>query len=276
MRRLLILPVALLALLLSGCAAQRPRTRSCYRGRRTAAGRGAARQGRRLPLLNGAWTRCRSRSTSGRWSTSARSTTSPPNGVRVLTYTDPGTFAGAGPRPNVDAERRDRLHGDRRAAPGSGRARTRPNVVAGIGRADPDPRHRSATRPTPTSTCSGRPAASTRAPGAATSTTASTCSPATTRRTYKLNDGPNPEDSTVTTAFYTPALLRPLGRRRAEDRGPRAPPASTSSTATRTSSRPATAAAARTRSTTPRARSSSTRAARCARSAPTSAPTAGR
>ena len=73
-----------------------------------------------------------------------------------------------------------------------------------------------------------------------------------------------------------PALLRSLGRRRAQDHCAGGDRASTSSTATRIYSRPAPAGEARTPSTRARARSSSTRLGRFARSARTSAPTAGR
>ena len=126
----------------------------------------------------------------------------PPNGVRVLTYTDPSTFAGPDPDADARRQRRDRPDGHRRRRPGAG-GRNPPNVVAGErrGAAPPRPARRPDRRlrlPLPPDR-QPRP----RAPAARTSTTGSTCSRATTRRTYKLDDGPNPEDSTVTTSFYS-------------------------------------------------------------------------
>ena len=96
------------------------------------------------------------------------------------------------------------------------------------------------------------------------------------KTTYKLQDGPNPENTTVTTPFYVDHFSDRWLNDQIQRQGRQRVARSTSSTAPRPRSARASAGAPRTPSTTPRARSSPTGSARCGRSAPTSAPTAAR
>ena len=107
-----------------------------------------------------------------------------------------------GPRPDARRERRDRVHGDRRRRQGAGGTRTRRTWCRARARRSACTT-RSAIPPTPISTCTGRPATSIPARAAATSTYHFNLLSGDYKTTYKLNTGPNPEDSTVTTPFYT-------------------------------------------------------------------------
>ena len=153
-------------------------------------------------------------------------------------------------RPDLDANDEIVFMGDRRWISRRRRARIRPGWSPEAVRrcASTTP---SAIRPTLSSTCTGRRATST--PSAGRPYVDYDVQPPLGRlqdAPTSSHDGPNPEDSTVTTRFYSTTSPIAGRRRRAQDHRAAAPPASTSSTATRTSSPPATAGAARTRSTT--------------------------
>ena len=182
------------------------------------------------------------------------------SGLTQLTYTDPGTFR----RPNRTHRGRDDTSPSsasmaRQKAP-AGSARRRRGRLGEEGR-------RIAESPTAAYVYLFRqPAGPER--GAATSATTSAWPPGPTDD-LRLGAG---QDSTITTSSYT-QHFRPLGDDGVADHGPgrlgRGHPRPT-----RTCSPRAPARAARTPSRPAKARSSSTRAGRSARCAPTSAPTA--
>ena len=123
------------------------------------------------------------------------------NTVNVPGYADPNTFAGQDPNPMLDAD--DEIAFMARDAGRRRRAVAPPRQAGGA----PASRSRSPTRscpaprlrlPVPQAPGGARP----RARARTTSTTSSSCWPGTTRRPTSSSDGPNPENSTVTTPYY--------------------------------------------------------------------------
>lgn len=124
-----------------------------------------------------------------------------PNGVRVLTYTDPDTFAGADPDPTLDGNDEVALMGidSWNEAPAGAHP---PNVVAGSGE---ELRIRNANGdPVDTFVYLFRQTGDLD-PGAGRSYVDYDFDllSGDYKGTYRLDDGPNPEDSTVTTSFYS-------------------------------------------------------------------------
>ena len=202
MRRLLILPVALLALLLSGCAAQRPEDAVVLTGSDVPRLIGAQ-PGKILAYryYNGAWTQMPVQVDERAMIDLNTVYNQPANGVRVLTYTDPGTFTGADPDPTVDANDEIAFMGidaGNQAPAGA----TPPNVVAGSG--EQIRIHDTIGDPTDAFMYLFRQTGNLD-PGAGRSYVDYRFNllSGPYKTTYKLNDGPNPENSTVSTTFYS-------------------------------------------------------------------------
>jgi hypothetical protein len=123
------------------------------------------------------------------------------NGVQVLTYTDPNTFTGPDPDSTVDANDEIAFMGidaSSRAPAGQ----SPPNVVAGSGQEIRV--HDSVGDPTDAFIYLYRQTGNLD-PGAGRSYVDYRFNllSGDYKTTYRLNDGPNPEDSTVTTSFYS-------------------------------------------------------------------------
>jgi hypothetical protein len=124
-----------------------------------------------------------------------------PNGVRVLTYTDPGTFAGADPNPNLDADDEIALMGIDAGLPAP--AGSNPSaVVAGSGS---ELRiHDTLGNPTDAYVYLYRQTGNLdQGSGRSYVDYRFRLLSGDYKSTYGLNAGPNAEDSTVTTKFYT-------------------------------------------------------------------------
>ena len=198
MRARVLIPVAALAIGLTGCTAQRPEDPAVVTGADLPRLAGAP-PGKVLAYhyLNQTWTQVPVQVDERALVDLGTVYNQAPNGIRVLTYTDPGTFAGADPDATLDSN--DEIafmggDGGVRAPAGT----NPPNVVAGSGEelrlhdpvGDPTDAYLYLYRQT------------------------GNLDPGAGRRyvtynfkllsggyksTYKLNAGPNPEDSTVTT-----------------------------------------------------------------------------
>ena len=243
------------------------------RGPAPAARRAAGRRGR-LPRLGGAWQQVPVQVDERAQVDLGRVYNAAPSGVTSLTYTDPGTFAGADPDPALDADDEVALMGidsGARAPAGSAPAGRRRRQRPGAGHHRPA-RQRHAAYVYLFRRSGGLD------PGAGRCYVAYRFGLASGdyKTTYKLDAGPNPEDSTVTTASYT----QHFSDRWVVRRDHRA--AGGASGVDILDRHKALFAPGQLRPQRghvrrrPRARSSSTRAGRCARSAATSAPTAAR
>jgi hypothetical protein len=202
-RRRIVLPaLAVAVVLLSGCAFQRPEDPIVLKGSDTPRLIGAA-PGKVLAFryLNGRWDQIPVQVDERALIDLGTVSDESPNGVKLMTYTDPNTFAGADPDPTIDSN--DEvvfmgIDGGSRAAPGS----NPPGVVAGSGEEirfhDPvgDPTDTFAYLYRQTGNLdqsAGRPYVD----------YDFNLLSGNYKSTYRLQDGPNPEDSTVRTNFYT-------------------------------------------------------------------------
>jgi hypothetical protein len=190
------------AMLLSGCAAQRPQDPAVVTGS------GVPRLVGAPPAkviayryLNGQWQQIPVQVDERAMIDLGAVYNQAPNGARVLSYTDPGTFAGGDPNPNVDADDEIALMGidaGVQAPAGS----NPPAVVAGSGSelrihdtlGDPTDAYVYLYRQTGNlDQGAGRSYVDYRF----------RLLSGDYKSTYGLSNGPNPEDSTVTTSFYT-------------------------------------------------------------------------
>ena len=202
-RRLTVLPaLAAAVVFLSGCAFQRPEDPIVLKGSETPRLVGAA-PGKVLAFryLNGRWDQVPVQVDERALIDLGTVYNESANGVKLMTYTDPNTFAGADPDPTIDANDEIVLmgiDGGSQAAPGS----NPPGVVAGSGEEirfhDPvgDPTDTFAYLYRQTGNLdqsAGRPYVD----------YDFNLLSGNYKSTYRLQDGPNPEDSTVRTNFYT-------------------------------------------------------------------------
>ena len=203
MRRRWILPLAAVAAaLLSGCAAQRPEDPVVVTGADLPRLVGAQ-PGKVIAYryFDGAWQQVPVQVDERAMIDLGTVYNEAANGVRVLTYTDPGTFAGADPQPAVDVNDEIAFMGFDGGAKAPAGA-SPPNVVAGSGEelrihdtiGDPSDAYMYLYRQTGNLD-----------PGAGHSYVDYRFKllSGDYKSTYRLTDGPNPEDSTVTTAFYS-------------------------------------------------------------------------
>ncbi len=202
MRRWLIIPVLLAAALMSGCAAQRPEDPVVLKGSdvpRLA----AAQPGKVLAYryLNGTWTQVPVQVDERSMVDLGTVYNQTPDGVQVLTYDDPGTFTGPDPDPSVDANDEIAFMGiDAGGQAPAGQSP--PNVVAGSG--EEIRVHDPVGDPTDAFIYLYRQTGNLD-PGAGRSYVDYRFNllSGDYKSTYRLTDGPNPEDSTVTTSFYS-------------------------------------------------------------------------
>jgi hypothetical protein len=197
-----LIPVAALAIGLTGCTAQRPEDAAVVTGADLPRLSGAP-PGKVLAYhyLNQTWTQVPVQVDERALVDLGTVYNQAPDGIRVLTYTDPRTFAGADPDPTLDSNDEVAFMG------GDGGVRAPagtnpPNVVAGSGEelrlhdpvGDPTDAYLYLYRQTGNLD-----------PGAGRSyvTYNFKLLSGDYKSTYKLDAGPNPEDSTVTTAYYT-------------------------------------------------------------------------
>ena len=201
--RLTVLPaLAAALLLLSGCAFQRPEDPVVLKGSDVPRLVGAA-PGKVLAFrnLNGRWDQIPVQVDERALIDLGTVYNEPADGVKLMTYTDPDTFAGADPDPTVDGN--DEIvfmgiDGGSRASSGS----HPPGVVAGSGEeirfhdpiGDPTDTFVYLYRQTGNlDQSAGRPYVD----------YDFNLLSGDYKSTYRLQDGPNPEDSTVRTNFYT-------------------------------------------------------------------------
>jgi hypothetical protein len=202
MRRRVLILAAAAAMVLSGCAAQRPQDPVVVKGSDVPRLVGAPpAKVIAYHYLNGQWEQVPVQVDERAMVDLGTVYNQAPNGVRVLTYSDPGTFAGADPNPNVDADDEIALMGidaGVRAPAGS----HPPAVVSGSGSelrvhdtlGDPTDAYVYLYRQTGNlDQGAGRPYVDYRF----------RLLSGDYKSTYRLNTGPNPEDSTITTRFYT-------------------------------------------------------------------------
>jgi hypothetical protein len=201
-RRRALIGVAAVAMLLSGCALQRPHDPVVVTGSDVPRLVGAQPQKViAYRYLNGQWKQIPVQVDERAMVDLGTVYNQAPNGVRVLTYTDPGTFTGADPNPNVDADDEIALMGlDSGAQAPAGS--NPPAVVAASGSelrihdsiGDPTDSYIYLYRQTGNlDPGAGRPYVDYRF----------RLLSGDYKGTYHLDAGPNPEDSTVTTKYYT-------------------------------------------------------------------------
>lgn len=201
-RRLALLPIAALGLLLSGCAAQRPEDPVVVTGSELPRLAGST-PGKVLAFryFEGQWDQVPVQVDERAMVDLGTVYNKAPNGVRILTYTDPGTFAGPDPDPTLDANDEVALMGIDAGAEAPAGSNP-PNVVASTGEelrihdstGDPTDAFVYLYRQTLNlDQSAGRPYVD----------YDFNLLSGSYKDTYRLNDGPNPEDSTVETSFYT-------------------------------------------------------------------------
>ena len=202
MRVRVLIPVAALAIGLTGCTAQRPEDPGVVTGADLPRLAGAP-PGKVLAYhyLNQTWTQVPVQVDERALVDLGSVYNQAPDGIRVLTYTDPATFAGPDPDPTVDSNDEVAFMGGP-AGVRAPAATNPPNVVAGSGEelrlhdpvGDPTDAYLYLYRQTGNLD-----------PGAGRRyvTYNFKLLSGDYKSTYKLNAGPNPEDSTVTTASYT-------------------------------------------------------------------------
>ena len=126
-RALALLIVAATSVALSGCAFQRPEDPVVLRGSDLPRLIGAQPDKvLAFRYLNGQWDQVPVQVDERALIDLGTVYNEPANNVKVLTYTDPNTFAGPDPNADDRRQRRGRLHGNRRAAPRPRAARIRP------------------------------------------------------------------------------------------------------------------------------------------------------
>ena len=202
MRRTLILPVLLGAALLSGCAAQRAEDPVVLTGADLPRLAGAQ-PGKVLAYryYNGTWTQVPVQVDERAMIDLGTVYNQAANGVQVLTYNDPGTFTGPDPNASVDANDEIAFMGID-AGNQAPAGQSPPNVVAGSG--EEIRVHDPVGDPTDAFIYLYRQTGNLN-PGAGRSYVDYQFNllSGDYKSTYRLNDGPNPEDSTVTTSFYS-------------------------------------------------------------------------
>lgn len=197
-----VVTVVILALILSGCAAQRPEDPVILKGSDVPSLLGSP-PGKVLAYryFNGQWGQVPVQVDERAMIDLGSVYNGPANGVRIMSYTDPGTFAGPDPDLALDANDEIAFMGIDAANQAPAGAHP-PNVVTSSG--EEVRVHDGIGDPTDAFVYLYRQTGS--------------LDPGAGRRyvnyrfnllsgdyksSYRLNDGPNPEDSTVTTSFYT-------------------------------------------------------------------------
>jgi hypothetical protein len=201
-RKRVLIPVAALAIGLTGCTAERPEDPGVVTGADVPRLAGAA-PGKVIAYhyLDDTWTQVPVQVDERAMVDLGTVYNQAPDGIRVLTYTDPNTFAGADPDATVDSNDEIAFMG-RDAGVRAPAGTNPPNVVAGSGE---ELRLHDAVGDPPDSYLYLYRQTGNLDPGAGRRyvTYNFNLLSGNYKATYKLDAGPNPEDSTVTTPYYT-------------------------------------------------------------------------
>jgi len=198
---LLLLPIVLAAGLMSGCVAQRPEDPVVLTGSDVPRLAGSVPEKVvAYRYFSGQWQQVPVQVDERAMVDLGTVYNGPANGVRVLSYTDPNTFAGADPDATLDANDEIAFMGIDAGSQAPASANP-PNVVAGSGEelrvhdsvGDPTDSYMYLYRQTGSlDPGAGRPYVDYRF----------NLLSGNYKGTYRLADGPNPENSTITTSFY--------------------------------------------------------------------------